>query len=32
MEQLFDARGWAENLRTLYERTIARRASGRRAA
>jgi glycosyltransferase involved in cell wall biosynthesis len=32
MEDLFDARGWAENLRALYERTIARRGGGRRAA
>ena len=32
MEDLFDACGWAENLRALYERTIARRGGGRRAA
>lgn len=32
VEQLFDARIWADHLRTLYERAIARRADGRRAA
>ena len=32
VERLFDARVWAENLRTLYERAMARRPDGRRAA
>ena len=32
VERLFDARVWAENLRSLYERAIARRPDGRRAA
>jgi glycosyltransferase involved in cell wall biosynthesis len=32
IERLFDARTWAENLRSCYERAVAAHSVGRRAA